>query len=89
MTGQEIADAIEKIIGELVPADFDQLGGGINWGDLGPASIREIKTIWPEEQIYTEVLIEEADPDNGDLCGRLADLMLERHGIGLTFRTEW
>jgi len=89
MTGQEIADAVNSILKEasLYKEDFSM--DSINWGDLKCNEVREVSTIYPEEDKSIEIIIDEASPDAYHLCEFVYDKLSERYGIEVYVRTEW
>jgi len=89
MTGQEIADAVNSILKEasLYKEDFSL--DAISWGDLKCNEVRQISTIYPEEDNSIEVIINEASPDAYHLCEFVYDKLAERYGVEVYVRTEW
>lgn len=90
MTGEQIAEAVDKII-EEIPHQERKVMGAINWGDLSVREVRENKCIWPDpdDGVEIEVLIEEADPANSEFCEYLFNQFYKQFGIIVLFRTEW
>jgi hypothetical protein len=54
----KLRDETDNVLWTLKPAD---VGGAINWGDLG---VREVQEVINDERCWWRVVIEEADPSN-------------------------
>jgi len=93
MTGLEIKNAVDEIINEFDPEDFDD---AINWGDLACVEVLWVFPLYPEEEhynpgerYYTEVLIEEAEPLAMALAETVMDEFYDKYGFMIYVRTEW
>ena len=90
MTGKEIADAVNGIIGSLDKKDFST--EAINWGDLSVCQVDEVRPIYPIEvgKIgYTQITIEEASPDAHHFCEFIANEFEKKFGFGVVVKSEW
>jgi hypothetical protein len=86
ITGQEIADGVNKIIEELRE---NKPNGSINWGDIRCVSVKTVNYIFPDEEEEIEVEVGEASPENYICQLLIYDKFKERFGIDLYVRTEW
>jgi hypothetical protein len=90
MTGQQIAEAVDRIINGIEHLDRQGMGA-INWGDLGVCEVREITCLWPEpdDEHQIEVLIEEADPSNYQFAEFIVNRFHLEFGFYIHVLTEW
>lgn len=81
----KLRDETDNVLWALKPAD---VGGAINWGDLG---VREVQEVIDDERCWWRVVIEEADPVNPALhTAVLAGLVaLGWNADDLEIETAW
>lgn len=90
MTGQEIADIVNKIISGLEQKRSTHYKHeAINWGDIGVVEVNRVEEIYPQEDMRVEVLIEETAPDSGNFCGDIMNIAREKYGLEISVRTTY
>jgi hypothetical protein len=89
MTGQEIADAVNKILKEAATHKKDFESDSINWGDLKCNEVREVTTIYPYEEVSREIVIDEASPDSFHLPWYVHEQLKNLYDLDCAVRTEW
>lgn len=91
MTGQEIADIVNKIISGLRrKRSTHYKNEAINWGDIRVVEVTQVHELYPDNHnMRIEVLIEEAAPESMNFSGDIANIALEKYGLEISVRTEW
>jgi len=91
MTGQEIADIVNKIISGLKrKRSTHYKHEAINWGDIRVIEVKITQEIYPEMGTpQYEVIISEAAPESVHFCIGVADIAYKKYGINIDVRTEW
>lgn len=88
MNGEEIANAVNKIIKSLNKKDFKD--EAINWGDLSVHEVVRRIELWPNEDFEViEVVIEEADSSSYRFCAEIIKRFKEKYGFEIYVFTEW
>lgn len=81
-----IYDYANEVLDKLDPHYVE---GAINWGDLSCTDVEECRSVH-DNFTTVRVTIEEADPNNPELCEYMYGMLVTKFdGVAFDVRTEW
>ena len=81
-----IYEYANEVLSKLKPTD---IAGAINWGDLSCTDVEECRSVH-DDFTTVRVTIEEADPNNPELCEHMYEAMVTKFpGVAFYISPEW